>query len=181
MFPPIFLQTVTQPPEVNKVAMGAIEQAGKHANEAGPLTYFWFVVAVISFALCVYFYHKADKAVVDKNKACDEAVAGAKVEWAKERAIDNGNWSTLVSELKGERLDLLNRLERINQELRQQEGKSIDVIASLRNALGQVHQLLAAVDQRLALIESYVNNATRRPAQPISPLSPFPGTSPDLL
>lgn len=175
----LFLQDQTAP-ELGKITAGAIDQAGKHASEAGPLTYFWFVVALVTASLCVYFFFKADKATTERNKACDDAVAAAKIEYAKERAVDNGNWASQVSELKNEKRDLLDRFERINQELRQHEGKSIEVLGGLRHALTQVHQLLAVVDQRLTQIEAHLNGGTRRPTTPFTP-SPIPGLTPDIL
>lgn len=166
---------------MSKVAAGAIDQAGKHASDAGPLTYFWFVVAVLCAGLTVYFYHKADKASTERSKACDEAVATARVEWAKQQAIDNGNWGTQVKELKDERRDLLDRLERINHELRQQEGKSIEVLAGLRQALGHVHQSLAINNQRLEQIATYGTTTTRPSATPFSSFPAIPGLTPDPL
>lgn len=138
-----------QAAEATKAAAGAAEAVGKHAAESPLASLLWFLVLLLLIAcviLCILLY----KTETGKGAAVQKAVDEARATWQRQHETDN------------------ERLEKINAELRQQEKKSVEVIAAITQALNANTAVMQGLQFQFVTFETVLSG--RPPAYP--PLRP---------
>lgn len=164
-----------QLPELTQATHAAATAATTQVSQQGPLFAVLWALVLLLVAVCLGFYLKAEKAVRERQEACTAAVAAARVEWAKQQAIDNGHAADMLRQSREQEREALDRLDLINRELRQQEVKSVEVIGGVRTALSQLSTIMHTVQTQLQVIEALLTGRRSLPAPPP------PATSADLL
>jgi hypothetical protein len=163
-----------QLPELAQATQAAATAATGQVSQQGPLFAVLWALVLLLVSVCLGFYLKAEKALRDRQEACTAAVATARVEWARQQAIDNGHAADMLRQSREQEREALDRLDLINRELRQQEVKSVEVIGGVRTALSQLSTIMHGVQTQLQVIEMLLTG--RRPLPP-----PPPSPAPDQL
>lgn len=162
-----------QLPELSQATQAAAHTATTQVSQQGPLFAVLWVLVLALATVCLGFYLKAEKALRERQEACTAAVAAARVEWARQQALDNGHAADMLRQSREQERDALDRLDLINRELRQQEVKSVEVIGGVRTALSQLSAIMHGVQTQLHVIESLLTGRRSLPGQ-------LPAPTPDL-
>lgn len=150
---------------ISKATANATDQVG----QSGALnSVLWLLILVLA-AITVFMYMEARKATNEKQAAVQKAVQAAQVEWAKQQAVDNGHYESLLKDSRERERDLQNRHDAITRELRQQESKTVEVLSAVRGVLSQLNGGVMTVQHQLQSIESLI---TGRPATIRPPILP---------
>jgi hypothetical protein len=160
-----------QLPELGQATQAAAHTATAQVSQQGPLFAVLWVLVLALAMVCLSFYLKAEKALRERQDACTAAVAAARVEWAKQQALDNGHAAEMLRQSREQERDALDRLDLINRELRQQEVKSVEVIGGVRTALSQLSAIMHGVQMQLHVIESLLSGRRALPGPPAAPSS----------
>lgn len=159
---------ILQLPEVTRAATAATTAATAQVGQQGPLFAVLWALVLLLGLVSVYLYLKAEQAGASSQRASAEAVQAARVEWARQQAIDNGHAADMLKQSREQEREALDRLDLINRELRQQEVKSVEVIGGVRTALSQLSTIMHGVQAQLQVIESLLTagrtRAGNRPA-----------------
>jgi|GEM_PF-2023223 len=183
---PVFLLLVAGPvlqlSEAGRLTTEAAAAATTHMSQQGPLFAVLWALVLLLVLVCFAFYLKAEKALRERHEASTQAVAAARVEWARQQALDNGHAADMLRQSREQEREALDRLDLINRELRQQEVKSVEVIGGVRTALSQLSAIMHGVQVQLQGIEAGVAAAGRGgragTAKPPPPLvAPLPHPS----
>jgi crotonobetainyl-CoA:carnitine CoA-transferase CaiB-like acyl-CoA transferase len=146
---PLTRAPLLQAAEATKAAAGAAEAVGKHAAESPLTALLWFLVLLLLIA-CVILSILLYRTETGKVETVQRAVDAARMTWEKQHETDNA------------------RLERINEELRKQERKSIEVIAAITQALNANTAVMQGLQFQFVTFETVLSG--RPPAYP--PLRP---------
>lgn len=179
MFVPLFLLPFLQLSEATKLTTEAAASATAHMSQQGPLFAVLWALVLVLVLVCFVFYLKAEKALRERHEASTQAVSAARVEWARQQALDNGHAADMLRQSREQEREALDRLDLINRELRQQEVKSVEVIGGVRTALTQLSSIMHGVQLQLQGIEAALASRPTR-AQPGSkpvPVPPLPHPS----
>ncbi|MDB5269711.1 MAG: hypothetical protein JWP58_2751 [Hymenobacter sp.] len=155
--------------ELTQATQAAAAAATAQVSQQGPLFAVLWALVLLLVAVCLGFYLKAEKAVREHQEACTAAVAAARVEWAKQQALDNGHAADMLRQSREQEREALDRLDLINRELRQQEVKSVEVIGGVRTALSQLSTIMHTVQTQLQVIEALLTGRRSQPPAPPSP------------
>jgi hypothetical protein len=169
----IFLLPFLQLSEATKLTTEAATSATTHMSQQGPLFAVLWALVLLLVLVCFAFYLKAEKALRERHEASTQAVSAARVEWARQQALDNGHAADMLRQSREQEREALDRLDLINRELRQQEVKSVEVIGGVRTALTQLSSIMHGVQLQLQGIEAALASRSTR-AQPASKSVPVP-------
>lgn len=158
-----------QLPELTQATQAATQAATAQVSQQGPLFAVLWVLVLALATVCLGFYLKAEKALRERQEACTAAVATARVEWAKQQALDNGHAAEMLRQSREQEREALDRLDLINRELRQQEVKSVEVIGGVRTALSQLSAIMHGVQTQLHVIEAQLTGRRSLPGPPPTP------------
>ncbi len=147
--------------EATHATAAATAAATTQVSQQGPLFAMLWALVLLLGLVSVSLYLKAEQAGARSQRACAEAVQAARVEWARQQAIDNGHAADMLKQSREQEREALDRLDLINRELRQQEVKSVEVIGGVRTALSQLSTIMHGVQAQLQVIESLL--ITTRP------------------
>jgi len=175
----VFLLPLLQLSEATKLTTEAATSATTHMSQQGPLFAVLWALVLLLVLVCFVFYLKAEKALRERHEASTQAVSAARVEWARQQALDNGHAADMLRQSREQEREALDRLDLINRELRQQEVKSVEVIGGVRTALTQLSSIMHGVQLQLQGIEAALASRPTR-AQPASkpvPVPPLPHPS----
>ena len=179
MFVLVFLLPLLQLSEATKLTTEAATSATTHMSQQGPLFAVLWALVLLLVLVCFVFYLKAEKALRERHEASTQAVSAARVEWARQQALDNGHAADMLRQSREQEREALDRLDLINRELRQQEVKSVEVIGGVRTALTQLSSIMHGVQLQLQGIEATLASRPTR-AQPGTkpvPVPPLPHPS----
>jgi len=165
--------------EATKLTTEAASAATTHMSQQGPLFAVLWALVLLLVLVCFGFYLKAEKALRERHEASTQAVAAARVEWARQQALDNGHAADMLRQSREQEREALDRLDLINRELRQQEVKSVEVIGGVRTALTQLSAIMHGVQLQLQGIEAAVASARPGRGSKPPPVPPLP--HPELL
>jgi preprotein translocase subunit SecG len=164
----VFLQAV----EATKAAAAAAGAVGKHAAESGLSSVLWFLVLLLLIA-CVILAVLLYKTETGRAESLQKAVTTAREEWAKQQAFDNGHAADLLKQSREQEREALDRLEKINQELRIQDKESVKVIGAVANSINAITSVMQGVQFQLVTIETILTGrAGQPPARPPAPFDP---------
>lgn len=172
MFVLRFSPPVLQLSEATRLTTEAASVATTHMGQQGPLFAVLWALVLLLVLVCFAFYLKAEKALRERHEASTQAVAAARVEWARQQALDNGHAADMLRQSREQEREALDRLDLINRELRQQEVKSVEVIGGVRTALTQLSAIMHGVQLQLQGIEAGV--AAARPGRAGASKAPPP-------
>ena len=157
------------------MATAATTAATSQVGQQGPLFAVLWALVLLLGLVSVYLYLKAEQAGASCQRASAEAVAAARVEWARQQALDNGHAADMLRQSREQEREALDRLDLINRELRQQEVKSVEVIGGVRNALSQLSTIMHGVQAQLQVIESLLSaGRSRSGSRPAATLDALP-------
>jgi hypothetical protein len=159
--------------EATKLTTEAATSATAHMSQQGPLFAVLWALVLLLVLVCFAFYLKAEKALRERHEASTQAVSAARVEWARQQALDNGHAADMLRQSREQEREALDRLDLINRELRQQEVKSVEVIGGVRTALNQLSSIMHGVQLQLQGIEAAMASRPTR-AQPTNKPMPVP-------
>lgn len=151
-----------QATEATKAAADAAGAVGKHAAETGGLTSLLWLLCLLLLIACVILAVLLYRTETGKTEAITVAVTKAREESARQQALDNGHAADLLRQSREQERDCLDRIDKINQELRVQDKESVKVIGAVSTALSGLTSVIQGVQFQLITIETLL---TGRPAQ----------------
>ena len=151
-----------QAAEATKVATEAAGVVGHHAAENAFTALLWLLIVALS-GITIWQWRRAEAAVAaqlalvgGQGAAIQAALATARTDWAQELAIDNGHAEAMqrqmreqyerqIKDLTEANEKAQQRLEKINQELRLQESKSVEVLSATGSKMREITNALSQV------------------------------------
>jgi len=187
--PPLLLQTA----EIAQVATDAAGAVTHHAAENAFTALLWLLIVVL-VGITAWQWRKTAAVEASKLQLVESQQAtlrttltDARADWAQEMAIDNGNAAALqrqmreqyerqIKDLSEANEKAQQRLEKINTELRLQEGKSVEVLGATGNKMREIANALTQVaNNQTEMIHRLNVLAGSSP-----PLRPLPFSTTDL-